>query len=555
MGPLILVGECSSSKNFQVSLCIIKGSSYGVDARLMRRTTLNALILSFASVLFSGSAIAQYVLYSEEGVKSKNPKFPTQLAYNLVALGDVDGDGVSDFVVDDQKKIAGFEKTFGRIHLVSGRTGVVKRTFAANRENMLCGSPLGGGDLNGDGVPDLAYMCNTAFSNGPQFDPFTIIRSGADGSIIRRLNEGLFYSELIDINNDGISEFIRPHYASDEPVSDEGVVLQVLSSTTLEEIYRFSIDSGHVNKGVRGHELLKADFNGDGIDDIAIPREIEGPWDESWDTATPVSIHSGANGEELFRLERLELDESLDWYQMGVSLKSQTPPTDVKLINDLDGDGLGELAVAYPNKCIEYDIACTRHEGWVGIYSSVDGSLIRKLLGRDAPDFSDDDNHQDSLQGPYFPFGVLVRNIGDINGDGYDELMIGSHRSLTVYSTRNFEVVLFEEAPASALSPTPNRMDITEVVPLGDLNGDGLAEYVRSITTHRDYRGRYEVITPDACPKKPDKFSGKCGGEKKKGKGNKKAGKKKGKKKSEKKRPGKKKGKKKRPGKKKKRGN
>src|SRR5262249_50767181 len=73
----------------------------------------------------------------------------------VAALPDLDGDGIGDLAVSDER--ADFSGTdTGSVYIYSGGTGAVQRRIDGPANRTLFGSPLGAmGDVDGDGIADL----------------------------------------------------------------------------------------------------------------------------------------------------------------------------------------------------------------------------------------------------------------------------------------------------------------------------------------------------------------------------------------------------------------
>ena len=97
-----------------------------------------------ASALLAGSAQAQTTLFQLPGT-APGGRYGETLRW----AGDVDADGIGDFIV-------GSKAVFGYAVVVSGANGQALHTFASNTGSDGFGSAVAGiGDLDGDGASEL----------------------------------------------------------------------------------------------------------------------------------------------------------------------------------------------------------------------------------------------------------------------------------------------------------------------------------------------------------------------------------------------------------------
>jgi FG-GAP-like repeat len=127
------------------------------------------------------------------------------VARSILALGDLDGDGATDYVVG-----CWFDPTRrGLVALLSGRTGAVLHVRLGQQPNDILSRPLvRAGDVNGDGVPDYAV------SNwGAAFRSLIEVHSGATGALLRQWSSTTYdiASSLVagrDVDLDGIPDVV-----------------------------------------------------------------------------------------------------------------------------------------------------------------------------------------------------------------------------------------------------------------------------------------------------------------------------------------------------------
>lgn len=133
-----------------------------------------------------------------------------RLGHAVAALGDVDGDGVSDWAVGSPKHAAGGNDA-GRVRVVSGATGLlIKRIDGASGDELgdQIASP---GDVDGDGIGDLALVA-------AGFDRYRgelrLFSSAGWGQLValsgnaRGDHFGQQFAVLPDQNGDGLAEWV-----------------------------------------------------------------------------------------------------------------------------------------------------------------------------------------------------------------------------------------------------------------------------------------------------------------------------------------------------------
>lgn len=333
-----------------------------------------------------------------------------QLGIAVTGNCDFNGDGYGDVVIGANLYDNG-QSNEGRVYIFHGsNTGLSSTpnlTLEANVASAQFGRAIScTGDVNNDGFSDLivgapnfkATLSNEGkvflykgSASGLSSTPFWTYVAGQATAYL-----GFAVSFAGDVNNDGFDEILVGAYAYDNTKTNEGAVyLFNGSSSTLSSTPNWS-KFGGVASAQLGYSLTYAKkLNNDSYDDFIIGA----PGYKSTLTAEgAVFIYYGtAAGPNATPLIATGKQTSANF---GKTVASA---------GDVDGDGYDDIAISTPM----YDNGQT-NEGRVYIYlgSSVGISITSSW--------------QAEANSASAQFGQSIAGDFDMNGDGYDDLVVGA---------------------------------------------------------------------------------------------------------------------------------
>lgn len=354
----------------------------------------------------------------------------------LAGLADIDGDGVRDLVAGCQE----YGQTSGMVRAYSGATGAVIHTWSG----FQSGSGVAdAGDVDGDGTTDVVVgdiWADVNFINEGEVWVF----SGSNGSLLRHFVGGGKdrylggdVGGLGDLNGDGYSEVILGAWGESTTVAFAGVVY-VRSGIDGSVLYRIE---GGVDHGYFGYSVARVeDTDGDGITDFAVGAPGESSLGHDTGAAY---LYSGANGALLRSWNGLEINS-----RFGRQLRG---------VGDADGDGRGDIVVG---------AMLSSPNGKVHLLSGASGAILHSFVGYD----------------PEEVFGHSVDSAGDVDGDGFDDILVGSDHFASLFSGYTGVGYLYSGKTGVKLQylqeGSPTARFGNAVCGVGDINGDSVPDLV-----------------------------------------------------------------------------
>ena len=344
---------------------------------------------------------------------------------SVTSIGDLDGDGVVDLVVGAKGGDAIYVLRMNANGTVKSSTKIASGTNGITSGTFFGSSVASIGDVDGDGVPDLAV--------------------GARNDATGQIGAGAVY--VLRMNADGTVK------------SSTKIASGLNGGPTLANNDQFGASVASLG-----------DLDGDGVTDLAVGA---------------INDSSAGTQRGVVYVLRLNADGTVKGSTKIASSTNGGPAlanfdvfgSSVASIGDLDGDGVTDLAVgargdsAGANRGAVYVLRMNAN-------GAVKSSTKIASGTNGGPALSDNDN-----------FGSSVAAVGDLDGDGVTDLAVGANGDDTNGNSRGAVYVLRLNADGTAKSSTKiasstnggpaltdNDLFGSSVTAIGDLNGDGVTD-------------------------------------------------------------------------------
>jgi hypothetical protein len=452
------------------------------------------------------------------------------LGQSVSAAGDVNGDGFGDFIIgapffdlnelsDSPRssyvvfgKASGFDSTLDLSSLDGGNGFRLNGAAAYDQSGF---SVSGAGDVNGDGFADLIVGAYGADPNGNSGAGSSYVvfgkasgfaaslePSSLDGSSGFRLDgaatedwSGYSVSAAGDVNGDGFADLIVGAQGADPNgqswAGSSYVVFgqasdfsPALDLSGLDGTNGFRLDGAAADDG-SGYSVSGAgDVNGDGYADLIVGASGADPNGQSWAGSSYVVFGKASGFSPALALSGLD---GTNGFRLDGAAAGDESGASVSGVGDVNGDGYADLIVgaqeADPNgnsKAGSSYVVFGKASGFSATLdlSTLNGTNGFRLDGAAAFDVA----------------GTSVSGAGDVNGDGYADLIIGAEGAdPNGQSWAGSSYVVFGKAsgfsPALDLSGLDGangfRLDGSawdgtgqSVSAAGDVNGDGFADLI-----------------------------------------------------------------------------
>ena len=463
----VLVGEPTYS-TYTGRACVFHGSASGVSTTATSTLTGPSAAIRFGYALDSAGDVnadgyddivvgahSGSLAYVFHGSASGIPTTATTslsgsssadaFGKSVAGAGDINGDGYDDIVVG----APGSSSSKGRADIFYGSSSGISSSGSTSingsSTNGLFGCSVdGAGDVDGDGYREVVIGSYGYSSSAGQAFIYAGSASGTNSAGVTTLTGtesnnrfGYSVSGAGDVNGDGYDDIVIGEPSS---ATSKGLVyiyqgsLAGLATTAWAKDSTGSATSAYYGTKVAGG----GDLNGDGYDDI-----LAGAIGYGTSLGRVYTMAGGTSG----LTASTQIDGVTDEL-LGYSIDGA---------GDVNGDGYDDVIVGAPGYSYYTGQALVYHGSSSGLSTTANTTLTGTTFST--------------------YFGKIVAGLGDVDADGYDDVVVGAPSESMVY--------VFHGSASGVKSTATSSISLaySYVAAAGDVNGDGYRDLALGTTS------------------------------------------------------------------------
>ena len=493
----------------------------------MRKLVSVLVLVSMLALLLptpTGAAPVMHTSLSTADVKIDNFANGGRFGSSAAIVGDVNGDGIDDYMVVDPNN-----GTSGDAYLFWGHSSgyptsasQANVTFYSESKTQAIWTVARIGDINGDGIADIAIGAPTMdkpvsqcgavyifFGKHNGWNPYTNVSQAQ--AIIRGTQTGDEIGQTIagvgDFNGDGFDDLAL----GTSTKSGAGWAYLILGKHIGSQAWNTSMNltnapaaswHGKDSYSRVGNAIDGGDVNGDGFNDLVIGAPGSDIPADNYKSPGYTYIIFGHKGAIGFNLD---LSVAANASLMGESYNEYTGVA-VAVVGDVNRDGFDDIVTASVDN---NEAGANAGKAYLVMGHANGWAMNFNLSGSNASWRGEAVNDR---------AGKIVTRAGDINGDGYSDILIAAPHNSDQTMTLQGQTYLIlgkkngwaknvslSNADASWLGETNNDQTPNALSGAGDINGDIMNDLlfgaIRSVTPSRAY-----LVFP-VKNKRPDAFN------------------------------------------------
>lgn len=416
------------------------------------------MLFSTAQENYYNSFIKEINSYSLKIVEKNILGTDSEYGTFATEIGDFNGDGYSDFAVGAHQAVY----NDGWVYIYFGGEQLDNKAdmilYGENENSYFGVSVNDAGDLNSDGFDDIIIgrgansywnKCWIYFGGSNPDTIVDVVLNGAENSS----QFGFRVSGAGDVNNDGFDDVVVGDFDYNNDCGEAYIYFGGNEMDAICDVVLSPNAIAPVSISGFGASVASAgDINNDGFDDVIIGS----PWDNTSTGAAYIFYGGDGMDTNATKIEGRMIEQAYSG-NFGISVSG---------VQDVNNDGFSDVLIG-----TDFNPTFSRGRAYLYFGSAEMDTVPDVIMTADETDA--------------YNFGFSVSDGGDINGDGFDDIIIGA------IGTSNTEGYTFVFYGGTEMDNIPDLQIMGEhseentfggfgasVSATGDINSDGFDDFI-----------------------------------------------------------------------------